>query len=827
MTLAIAFSPFRQWRARSARMCQRITLLGVLIFMLAATVNAAAITQEFELDIPQQDLSAALLALAEATGVQLLYPSDLLQGLSGSALLGSYTTERALAELLAGHGLSFRQTAPGTISIEKLAETKDSVQTLPAVNVIDRREVSANGSRDPFATENSGSYAAAGSSLGGTAPALLKDIPRAISVLGQTEIRDQGLIEVVDALKAMPGVFGIDTSGHESLPLVRSFAISRYQYDGGAVSGDDFGIVRIQGDLSAYDRVELLRGGDGLGSGYSSPGGVINFVRKRPLDHQQLIVQGSAGSWDDYRAMLDASSPLGWDGRLRGRLVFFGTDQRAFRDEEELQREAWYGVVEADLTPTTLFSLGTQHSHQEAVPFTALTLPTYTDGTQVGWPRSTSYLLPWHYADDWRRNTFATIDQAFGPQWNARLVLGHENNDQNSQLSFVDGRIDPLTGEGVRLANIRFGYQREYTTVDLKVGGRFDWRGMEQQLSFRVSTQRQKGHDHAVLGDPLLYPLDVFDFDPADYPQPSFPADPDPDAFFRTHSHNASASVTLSFWDPLKVTGAWRWDSFEFEDFPSANRHFDGPSYLGMNYRLNPQWNAYASWTDVYESQDFYRTESGGRLSPTIGSSYDLGLKFTAADGSLNALLALYRIEQRDFARRVSGETDDCCFDNGSDIFLYSQGFEAELSGTVRPDWQLSLSYSYSSGRQEGSDSINPGGPLDDTTPRHRFKLWTLWQPLRADRWRALRIGGGLRAQTRGSYSAVNPRDLDEGFVSQGGYAVFDALVGWRFDEQWDASLNLRNLLDRVYYSTFDPNQFSANLYGEPRSFLLTLRATY
>ncbi|MGQ0701050.1 MAG: TonB-dependent siderophore receptor [Panacagrimonas sp.] len=802
--------------------------LGVAAALLLLSFASRAHAQAVALAIPEQNLESALLELARTAGVQLLFPADLARGVPARALLGDFTPEAALARLLEGTGLSFRYTADNTITIERV-HVEEGLRTLGAVRVGGTQRVAArgaNGSTDVYATENSGTYAARGAALGAPTPQELKDIPRTISVIGQTQIRDQGLIEVVEAMRLFPGVASVDLSGHEAVPVVRGHGVFKYQYDGGAVVGDDFGIVRVQGDLSAYDRVELLRGGDGLGHGYTSPGGLFNFVRKRPLDHPQLIVQTQAGSWDTYRGMVDGSTPLGWDGRLRGRMVVFGTDQQSFRDRQELQRQAYYGVVEADLGASTLLAIGTQYARQEGTPFGTISLPTFTSGAQIGLPRSTTFLLPWHSADDWRRNTFATLDQALGENWNARLSLGLENNDQLARASFVGGRVDPQTGEGARLASLILGYQRWNTTADAKLHGRFMLGGLEQQLSFSFTALRVRGHDYAELAEPFLYDLNVFNFDPADYPQPAFPPDPIPDRDFFLRFYDGNVALTLNPWAPLKLTGAWRWNVLEVPDFHEADRHYDAPSYLGLSYAAHPLWNVYASWADVYEHQD-QRNGNGRRLDPIVGSNYETGLKYASADGGVSGLLAIYRIEQRDFARQVSGEPfEPCCYDNGSNERRVSEGFDAELSGALLPRWQLTGSYNYIRSELRGSDSGDPGGPFEGDTPTHQFKLWTVWQPSH-DALRQLRLGGGLRARTRSSLRRIAISETQSVLRSQGGYAVADALVGWRFDSQWDAVLNVRNLFDRVYYANYDPNQNSANIYGEPRSLMLTLRGTW
>src|SRR3546814_829179 len=187
--------------------------------------------------------------------------------------------------------------------------------------------VGANGSRDRYATENSGSYAARGASVGSVAPQDIHDTPRTISVLTQQQLQDQNLGELPAALAQMPGATVLSMPTDRGTVFVRGFALADIQFDGGASRSYDNG--ELYGDLSAYDRIELLQGSNGLGNGYVSPAGIVNLVRKRPLDHAQFVLETQAGSWNDYRAMLDATGPLAWNGRLRGRAVVSGEIGRA------------------------------------------------------------------------------------------------------------------------------------------------------------------------------------------------------------------------------------------------------------------------------------------------------------------------------------------------------------------------------------------------------------------------------------------------------------------------------------------------------------------
>src|SRR5262249_22463313 len=142
--------------------------------------------------------------------------------------------------------------------------------------------------------------------------------------------------------------------------ISRGFSIQNVQIDGAAPQslGTAMGSFYSSNifDMAEFDHVEVLRGTAALYGGSGDPGGIINLVRKRPTAFNQLKLTLSAGSWDNYRQELDLSGPLGWDGRLRGRMVLANTDRQYFVDNRSTEKPLAYGVLEADVTDDTMLT---------------------------------------------------------------------------------------------------------------------------------------------------------------------------------------------------------------------------------------------------------------------------------------------------------------------------------------------------------------------------------------------------------------------------------------------------------------------------------------
>ncbi|MBT2246159.1 TonB-dependent receptor plug domain-containing protein, partial [Sphingobium sp. BHU LFT2] len=323
--------------------------------MIAPTVAQAQVAQrQIDIDIPAQDLNSALLTLTKRAGLQIVYDADKVAGRRSAAVKGRLAPVEALSRLLTGPGLTFRITGNNRIAVEPAPQTVDgSVQLGPV------RVEGANGGgsalfgssvSDPTSTEGTKSYAAPYGSVGSKMATSLREVPHSVSVLTEQRIEDQGLMTIHDVMNQVTGITLFEGTLVNSRYMSRGFAITSARADGGAAIEMPSG---VDTDMAFYEHIEVMRGSDGLFGGQGEPGGVLNLVRKKPTATPQFIGQVQAGSWNNYRAEVDASGPLGFNGALRGRVVAAYQNRDFFQRGADLDRKLFYAVLEADLSPST------------------------------------------------------------------------------------------------------------------------------------------------------------------------------------------------------------------------------------------------------------------------------------------------------------------------------------------------------------------------------------------------------------------------------------------------------------------------------------------
>lgn len=702
------------------------------------------------------------------------------------------------------------------------ADEGDDAIRLPAVTV------DAAAPRHPPSAQT-GSYTVPAVSVGSKIPASLKETPQSVSVITHRRIEEQNMTSLEDAMAQTTGVT-VDLSGTAVVPAFysRGFPIEYFQFDG--VPLQTGGSSWTQPDLLMYDRVEMLRGAAGLFNGAGQPGGVINLVRKRPTAAPHASVVLSAGSWDSWRGEIDGSSALNESGTVRGRVAMSYAEQDYPVNIANSERTALYGILEADLGPRTRASVGVSYQKRDWVP-PMMGLPRYKDGGDLGLGRKTFLSTPWSHWNFETTQLFADLTHDFNDDWQLKISASGERETSDLKYAYVSGAVDRVTLAGPKLAGGANAYRNSQLGIDAMLSGAFQAFGRRHEVVVGGNLYRREADaDGGVLPGFGGTAVDVFNFHPGAIADPGSPRWTSKN---RTDTRQSGlyGVARLKLADPLTLILGSRvswWQSEAHNRLTGATssdyrQNGRVTPYAGIVYDLDPTWSLYASYADIFRVQSDKLDESGGRLPPVIGANYEAGIKGAWFDGGLNASFAVFRIDETHRAVLVSPvAAGGCCYaDSGK---VQSQGFETELSGQLSPGWQMAAGYTWNHSEYK-SDPTAGGQNFRSFTPRHLLRVWTSYQlPGEWNRWD---IGGGVSAQSAIFSEGGRPSVR----VAQGGYAVWNARVGYRFDKTWSASLNVNNLFDREYYqrlgsSGFGPASFG-NVYGDPRNATLAVRASF
>lgn len=779
--------------------------------------------------IPAGPLGTAISRFGDSANLQVLYPADLVRGKSTAGVSGTLTREAALAQLLAGTGLIYRFTSTSTVTITDPSQSAfatggpaDGSTALETINVDGLGQT----------TEGTNSYTTGEMSTATGLPLSIRETPQSVTVVTRQRMNDQKSTTISEALDSATG-FSLQRYDSDRTEFnVRGFPLTEFQYDGVVVQTDgvyDFGLSNA--DMTIYDRVEIVKGANGLLQGAGNPGAAVNFVRKRPTDDFQASVTGDVGSWQTYRTEMDVSGSLNADGSLRGRVAGAYENGESYLDHYEREKLTLYGVLEADITDQTMLTLGSDYQRNLPRGSSWTGLPMfYSDGTTTDWDISTNPATVWSRRDTYTNNYFVTLDHDFDNGWNLAATYNHRRNGHDSVLGSAGGGWpDPVTGAGI------FQYVGKYegrviqNTFDVKASGPIELFGREHDLMFGATASRSsdKGPMYGYGGidyDPSV--PNFFDWD-GDTEEPVFAHTGKYEKELTQYGAYAAARLRptdqLSFilgsrisWYDMDDKGTFDFatDTWSAASDYSANAKLT--PYLGAVYDLNDSYSVYGSYTSIFKPQN-YQDAARNYLDPEEGHSFETGLKGVHFGGALNTSAALFYTKQDNVAEQIGVDpvTGNPYYAAANGVT--TKGFELEASGEVTTDWNVYAGYTYAHARK--ADGSRVYSFIQTSAPESVVKLFTTYRL--PGEWEKLTVGGGVRWQSAIYGYIWSPDEVYQDF-KQKNVMLVDLMARYSVNEKLDITFNAKNVFDEKYYTAL--GNFDTGFYGEPRSFTISTK---
>lgn len=797
----------------------RLSLLAAGI-MLASTLHAQEAT--YTLKLPAQPLDQALNALAGQTGCRILFATDIAANRQAPALSGQLSMQLALQRLLQGTGLTVQDTGDGSYVIAEPASAGATLN-LGAITI--------QGQGMGYTTEHTNSYASPAVTIGKGAKSI-KEIPQSVSVVTQQRFVDQNLTTMKDVLENAPGVTVVPMFGTGDQYYSRGFFIENFQYDGVPLERQSYARgSNLTAQTAIFDRVEILRGAQGLLEGGGNPSGSVNFVRKRPTEANQVKLTAQAGSWDHYGTQADISGPLDEQGRLRGRLVMDYDTRNSFVDHVGDGRQTLYAALDFDLTDATRIGVGYSRERIDA-NINVNGLPNYNDGSIPHYSRSTFIGGKWAYWDKIQDTYYFDIAHQFNDDWSLTGTVVNVREKNDYQYLLRSGVNSPDNTGSLRGDAYVFDFFSEHWGGDIYVNGRTQLAGHQLNLTMGANYTDLDSSDTFGWQRNYVPNWDTFG-NPVNGNKPSkesILATNRLDDGFASIQKGAYGMGQYYLTDSLSVVLGARVSSYQ-KAYSSDGAW--GPSksvakesaeitpYAGIIYDLDPTWSAYASYTKIFLPQSV-RSADGSIIDPKTGKSVEVGLKGVFDDGRLNATFAMFRMEQdnipiwdaeldQDIQDANCGGT--CYYAGGTAI---SRGFEAELNGELFDDLQVYASYTLNLLRfQKDAPSVSDDVGASVGVPKHMLRTWLNYRL--PGQWERVSVGGGVNAQSGSAGYGYNGRE-------QSGFAIWNARLGYRFTDELSGAMNINNLLDKRYYSSVD---YGNNYFGDPRNVLFTLTYSY
>ncbi|MBZ9919443.1 TonB-dependent siderophore receptor [Mesorhizobium sp. BR1-1-12] len=658
----------------------------------------------------------------------------------------------------------------------------------------------------------------------------IKEVPQSVSVVGRQEIEDQGAQKADEALRYTAGVFAqpFGPDSDTNWMYIRGFdatATGTYM-DGLQLFSYGFGGFYV--DSFGLERIEVLKGPASVLYGGSNPGGLVNYVSKRPdFERTRYVETGINDAGNVY---------LGFDiGDVanNGTVSYRMTGKVAGGDTYSDLQNGWRGFISPSISwkpdeATTLTILANyshideNHNGGSFLPYDGTVTDHIVGGVNYGridpdanftepsidlYKReqgSLGYEFEHTFDNDWTvrssaRFTAADIDEVSvypngwstigGPTDLARINFGH---DTTAKTFLADNQIEGKVATGAIEHTILAGVDFKYYNIDqVQSSGLYD-----------------PNYDS---------PIDAFD--PV-YGSPLTPRVSYLNQDLTQKQLGFYAQDQMRFGDGWLVTLNGRYDRgwLEADNRPTyysagsstqSSTVGDFSGRAGLAYEFANGVTPYASIATFFNP--IIGTDAMGNLfKPEEGTQYEVGVKYvpTFVDGLFT--LSLFDLTRQNVPSNVTPFTQ---MQTGE---VRSRGVELEGKVNVTEDFRVTGAFTAYD--IDITKDANPAlvGKTPFIVPEVMASA-SVDYTFRGDWYDGISIGGGLRYI--GSSWADNENTAKVPAVT-----LADLKLGYE-KEKWGVDLNITNLFDKSYVSSCQTTLTCS--YGEGRSFKLKAHTSW
>ncbi len=621
---------------------------------------------------------------------------------------------------------------------------------------------------------------------------LLRDVPQAVSVVTREQIADQRMQGIADVVRYVPGVGIAQGEGNRDTPIFRgNSSTSDFFVDG---IRDDVQYFR---DLYNVERVEALKGPNGMIFGRGGVGGVINRVTRQaePGTASPREAAFQLGSWGDRRVTSDLGRTLGSSASVRVTDVYEKAD--SYRDSVSLERYGINPTAAASLGPDTTLRVGYEYFHDERTADRGI--PSY-QGRPIATDASTFFGNPDVSESVVTANVgTALIEHHFASRFTLRNRTSYGDYDKFYQNVFP-GAVN-AAGTAVAISGYNNGTRRKnlFNQTDLVFWQRA--LGLDHTLLVGLELGRQETDNlRSTAYFTSISPTTTSVSVPVSNPVTTLPVEFRPSA---TDADNHGVATTAAVYvqdqvalsRKLQAVLGLRYDRFDM-DFTNnrtaaslASRDDLVSPRVGLIYKPIEPMSLYASYSLSHLPRAGEQLGSlsvtNQALEPESFTNYELGAKWDLARG-IALTAAVYRLDRGNVIVPDPADPTRSQLVDGQ----RTKGVELGVAGNVTSAWSIAGGYAWQDGEITRSLSATaPAGASLAQLPEHSFSLWNRYDFSR-------RVGAGVGVIHRSEIFTST-----DNTVVLPGFTRVDAALFVSISAKLRAQVNVENLFDVDYYA--------------------------
>lgn len=620
-----------------------------------------------------------------------------------------------------------------------------------------------------------------------------------ITTINESLIRDQGARNAKDIYRNIAGVSQFSYAG----VTARGFRQEEIFFDG--LRGDPYVGFNVP-QLFNVERLDFLKGPAGMLYGAGAPGGLFNYVTKKPQSEFNANARAIAGSHSRVGGSGEITGAL--SDNQNGRLGVFYEEQDTYRDNSASEVFIFDSGYSYDLN-NHLFTAQYTHYSQDLDGNRLRGVPTDDAGnflTDRAWNHNEASDFLNLRSDVVQLSLEGQVTSSMSYDTKLRYIDNEQEQNYHEPRALIDsdgdGAID-LVGREFR-DQLREQEQISFAANFVYEGTLFN---ANQRTAFGVDLY--KGTEDALLGG-TAFSADFVerylagtsldsDIIPLRLTSPNY-GESQPsnyDVQFRAprtteQVRNGAYVLNELAWDKFTLVTGVRYDTFEDDSNGTAFDDNNVTYRLGAIYKVTPSISLYGQWADSYEPQAVtsQTQQAGGPFEPTTGEIIEGGVNAELFDETTLLRMAVYQIKRQNLLQNTGLDPEGDGIDNLAPVGeVTSDGIEIEVISDITPNWIMSVAYSYNDARitaDNGGTTIrNSVGDQFANAPENQLGFWTRYQ---VPEWDLAFAFGGNYVDEQLSLSGQTVKS----------YFVADASITWEV-ENYSVLFRIDNLFDREY----------------------------
>ncbi|MFO6431352.1 TonB-dependent siderophore receptor [Erythrobacter sp. W302b] len=648
------------------------------------------------------------------------------------------------------------------------------------------------------------------------------DTPFSVTTIPQEVLLDQQVRALGDIARNDPSTTVSTPPGFNDTVNLRGFNLDNstsYRREGLIFQN------QVQSPFENKAAVEIIKGPASVRYGFTPPGGVINYVLKRPTDTPYRFVQAFGDSFGSVGVHADVGGRF--SDTVGYRINAVAAQEATFVEGVAGPRYMISALFEWRPTDRLTIDVEGEYQYRELEQQANLSIGDFADDVT---PQQRRALI-----ESFDRTTF--LGQEWGTYPTSNFVGSIGARYEISEKWTVQARAQQMRLErDQQAAGIAFGtlqangdfeqdiffdadQVRDPFSAEIFVTGQFDTLGITHDIAFGGAISRNPLR-FSLGGDCCLVAGASNIFNPVALPRPPVNETPDVDAI-RFNQDALFVSDLITITDEFKLFGALRWSRQEnldrFNDAETLETTYEDNDFVpnvGVLYTPTERLTFYASFAEGVTQGEQIPIEAANFgteafLPPAATSQIEAGVKAEIFTGAI--LTAAYFDISQPLAT----------FD-ADDIFGYlgdqvHRGLEVTLNGEVAPGLRLIAGGLYLDAQIDNPNDPVLDGKRPSGVPEYQINLFADYEVAAVP---GLALNGGVFLTGERFADELNTFTID-------GYVRVDLGVRYAFDlgdQRLTARVNVRNVTDENFV---EGTAFGSFLFGAPRAAFFSLAAEF